>query len=120
MQKSLVLEQPPDEGVYIRGLFMEGARWNMEEYCIDESHPKILYDEFPPVRIPYSWLLVYIIYCALSTDCNNYDKEFQIDVSRVRMVASYPHVTNFLFSVLNIYIIFAVLNIIIRLCVVFN
>ncbi|KAF9413227.1 hypothetical protein HW555_008507 [Spodoptera exigua] len=52
VQKTFVLDEPPPEGVYIRGLFMEGARWNMETMAIDESIPKILYDEFPPV-----WLI---------------------------------------------------------------
>ncbi|KAG6450409.1 hypothetical protein O3G_MSEX006575 [Manduca sexta] len=52
VQRTFVLEEPPEEGVYIRGLFMEGARWNNEDYYIDESYPKILYDEFPPV-----WLI---------------------------------------------------------------
>ncbi|XP_072937032.1 dynein axonemal heavy chain 7 [Epargyreus clarus] len=52
VQRSFVLEEPPEEGVYIRGLFMEGARWNMDDYIVDESLPKVLYDEFPPV-----WLI---------------------------------------------------------------
>ncbi|CAH0726009.1 unnamed protein product, partial [Brenthis ino] len=49
VQRSLTLEEPPEEGVYIRGLFMEGARWNMDDYIVDESLPKVLYDDFPPV-----------------------------------------------------------------------
>lgn len=28
---------------------MEGARWNNEDYYVDESYPKVLYDDFPPV-----------------------------------------------------------------------
>ncbi|XP_037866676.1 dynein axonemal heavy chain 7 isoform X1 [Bombyx mori] len=52
VQNTFTLEEPPEEGVYIRGLFMEGARWNMEDYYIDESYPKVLYDDFPPV-----WLI---------------------------------------------------------------
>lgn len=35
--------------VFIYGLFLEGARWNMEDYYVDESFPKVLYDTFPPV-----------------------------------------------------------------------
>ncbi|XP_068620866.1 dynein axonemal heavy chain 7 [Battus philenor] len=46
------ISEPPPEGVYIRGLFMEGARWNMDVHYVDESYPKILYDDFPPV-----WLI---------------------------------------------------------------
>ncbi|GBP05920.1 Dynein heavy chain 7, axonemal [Eumeta japonica] len=49
VQRSVELEERPPEGVYIRGLFMEGARWNNDLYHMDESYPKILYDEFPPV-----------------------------------------------------------------------
>jgi dynein heavy chain len=45
----------PEDGVYIRGLFIEGARWNMEIMSIDDSHPKKLFVEAPmlwckPVR----------------------------------------------------------------------
>lgn len=49
VQNSFVLETRPDEGVFIYGLFLEGARWNMEDYYVDESFPKVLYDTFPPV-----------------------------------------------------------------------
>ncbi|CAG4997774.1 unnamed protein product [Parnassius apollo] len=52
VQRTTDLKKPPPEGVYIRGLFMEGARWNMTSYIVDESFPKILYDDFPPV-----WLI---------------------------------------------------------------
>ncbi|XP_047987651.1 dynein axonemal heavy chain 7-like [Leguminivora glycinivorella] len=52
VQRVFELEERPEEGVYIKGLFMEGARWNMEDYYVDESFPKVLYDTFPPV-----WLI---------------------------------------------------------------
>ncbi|CAB3230574.1 unnamed protein product [Arctia plantaginis] len=52
VQKEWNIKEVPEEGVYINGLFMEGARWNMDIMCVDESHPKVLYDEFPPV-----WLI---------------------------------------------------------------
>ncbi|XP_075991785.1 dynein heavy chain at 36C [Anticarsia gemmatalis] len=52
VQSNWDITERPDEGVYIRGLFMEGARWNMETMAIDESFSKILYDNFPPV-----WLI---------------------------------------------------------------
>lgn len=58
MQRSRKLETPPEEGVYIQGLFMEGARWNMDAYVVDESIPKVLYDEFPPVCTPSSYTVV--------------------------------------------------------------
>lgn len=49
IQRTFELPEPPDEGVYVKGMFMEGARWNMEEHIVDESIPKVLYDTFPPV-----------------------------------------------------------------------
>jgi dynein heavy chain len=37
----------PEDGVYVYGLFMEGARFNREKMLMDESFPKTLFDEMP-------------------------------------------------------------------------
>ena len=37
-------ETPPEDGVYVNGLSMEGCGWDREKRVIAESHPKALYD----------------------------------------------------------------------------
>lgn len=44
------LTSRPNDGIYIHGLFLEGARWNSKSGVLEESLPKILYDPAPVVR----------------------------------------------------------------------
>jgi len=39
------------EGVYIHGLFIEGAGWNKTDNRIEDSQPKELYKRFPIIYI---------------------------------------------------------------------
>ena len=41
------LKQSPEDGCYIRGLFVEGARWDMDTFKLADSKPKKLFTDFP-------------------------------------------------------------------------
>ena len=45
-----VLDKPQD-GAYIRGLFMEGARWDMLSHVIAESNPRELFVQMPIIHL---------------------------------------------------------------------
>merc|ERR1712151_527281 len=51
MVNASTVECQPDNGTYVHGLFMEGARWDLEEDCIAESKPKELYPTMPVMHI---------------------------------------------------------------------
>ena len=45
-----VTEQAPS-GCYVSGLYLEGARWDLKNNCLQRSHPKVLIEELPILRI---------------------------------------------------------------------
>merc|ERR1711988_871279 len=42
-------DEGPESGSYIRGLFMDGARWSDEDGVIRDSFPKVLWSEVPNI-----------------------------------------------------------------------
>ncbi|KAJ8980779.1 hypothetical protein NQ317_013625 [Molorchus minor] len=52
IMKESILTQPPEDGVYVYGVFLDGARWNMQKMELDECLPKVLYD-----TMPYIWMI---------------------------------------------------------------
>ncbi|GCC38553.1 hypothetical protein chiPu_0017068 [Chiloscyllium punctatum] len=47
MKEENDMHQKPKDGAYVKGLFLEGARWDRENMVIGESLPKILFDSMP-------------------------------------------------------------------------
>ncbi|KAJ0174233.1 hypothetical protein K1T71_010379 [Dendrolimus kikuchii] len=45
------IEERPVTGCYVRGLYLEGARWDVDEGCLRRSHPKVLVTELPIMYI---------------------------------------------------------------------
>ncbi|XP_028177563.1 dynein heavy chain 10, axonemal, partial [Ostrinia furnacalis] len=45
------IEERPVTGCYVRGLYLEGARWDLTDGCLRRSHPKVLVTELPIMYI---------------------------------------------------------------------
>nr|XP_044988409.1 dynein axonemal heavy chain 5 [Jaculus jaculus] len=45
------ISAPPAEGVYVYGLYLEGAGWDKRNMKLTESKPKVLFEPMPVIRI---------------------------------------------------------------------
>jgi dynein heavy chain len=44
------ITEKPENGVYVYGMFLEGARWNYDTHLLDDSLPKELYTDVPMIH----------------------------------------------------------------------
>jgi dynein heavy chain len=86
-----VPEHPPD-GVYIQGLFMEGAKWDFAAQKIVDSDPKVLYTPAP---------IIWLKPCQKSemSEFKHYVCPVYRTAARRGMLSTTGHSTNFVMSV---------------------
>jgi len=51
-KSSADIKQPPSEGIYCEGMYLEGARWDSTTKSVSESRDGVLFDALPVV-----WLI---------------------------------------------------------------
>lgn len=59
--------QPPAEGVYVYGLYLEGAGWDRRNCKLIDSKPKVLFEMMPVVRMyaENNGKMFFFFFCSL-------------------------------------------------------
>ncbi|TGZ66131.1 hypothetical protein CRM22_005485 [Opisthorchis felineus] len=86
------LTELPTDGSYIRGLFLEGARWDVQSHKLGESRPKELY-----VNMPVIWLIP-VAHRKPPTK-GSYECPVYKTLTRAGTLSTTGHSTNFVFAI---------------------
>eukprot|EP00398_MALV-I-01_sp_L67-1_P000673 gene673-986_t len=81
------ITEDPDSGVYVRGLFMDGARWCSDKHCVDEAMPKVLFPQVPVIHFQPSE--------DFTTNPKDYECPMYKVLSRRGVLSTTGHSTNF-------------------------
>lgn len=81
-------KEPPEDGVYCEGLFLEGCKWSYEDHILAESDPKVLF-----VKMPTIWMIPNEV--SKFKDFKNYECPLYKTSERRGILSTTGHSTNF-------------------------
>ncbi|XP_076222913.1 dynein heavy chain at 62B [Nomia melanderi] len=87
------LDESPADGVYVYGMFLAGARWDMTKMLLEESYLKVLWDPMPIVWMKPSRIDAIFI-------GNRYECPLYITSVRFGILKTTGHSTNYVLSLL--------------------
>jgi dynein heavy chain len=94
MKAAFKPEDHPSHGAYINGLYMQGARWDDDKMYVEDSHPKVLWEDMPPM-----WLKP----CDKKDDTIDVDKMYMAPIyktsERKGVLSTSGHSSNFIMYV---------------------